>query len=166
MGTDDMYRRILLAYDGSREGALALREGALLAKACCSEIVLLSVVPESAGVVTVEAIQGGVVSSLTESYGEFLQRAINRLKQLGFPNVTGKLVVGEPAPTIGQVARDMAADLVVVGHKHQDFLSRWWSGSNDAYLTEHIHCSLVLCRNEITDEAFVASLGATETAPA
>lgn len=161
-----MYQRILLAYDGSREGALALREGALLAKACCSEIVLLSVVPESAGVVTVEAIQGGVVSSLTESYGEFLQRAVRRLKELGFPNVVGRMVVGEPAPTIGEVAREMSADLVVVGHKHQNFLSRWWSGSNDAYLTEHIPCSLVLCRNEISDEAFLAALNTAETAPA
>ena len=28
-----MYQRILLAYDGTAEGALALREGALLSKA-------------------------------------------------------------------------------------------------------------------------------------
>ena len=31
-----MYKRILLAYDGTEEGALALREGALLAKSCCA----------------------------------------------------------------------------------------------------------------------------------
>ena len=29
-----MYERILLAFDGTREGAVALREGALLAKLC------------------------------------------------------------------------------------------------------------------------------------
>ena len=153
-----MYRRILLAYDGSREGALALREGALLAKACCSEIVLLSVVPESAGVVTVEAIQGGVVSTLTESYGEFLQRAMNRLSALGFEHVTGKLVVGEPAPTIGAVAEAMQADLVVVGHHRDGFFTRWWSGSTDAYLSDHVPCSLLLCRNPMSDEQFEAAL--------
>lgn len=39
-----MYRTILLAYDGTREGRLALREGAMLAKAFQSHIVLLAVV--------------------------------------------------------------------------------------------------------------------------
>lgn len=33
-----MFRTVLLAYDGSPEGALALREGALLAKACGAQV--------------------------------------------------------------------------------------------------------------------------------
>ena len=38
-----MYKRILLAYDGSLEGRTALREGALLARQCDAEVFLLSV---------------------------------------------------------------------------------------------------------------------------
>ena len=41
-----MYKRILLAYDGSVEGRTALREGALLARQCGAEVFLLSVVAE------------------------------------------------------------------------------------------------------------------------
>ena len=37
-----MYKRILLAYDGSVEGRTALREGALLARQCGAEVFLLS----------------------------------------------------------------------------------------------------------------------------
>jgi len=33
-----MYKRILLAYDGSIEGRTALREGALLARQCSAEV--------------------------------------------------------------------------------------------------------------------------------
>ena len=33
-----MYRKILLAYDGTLEGAIALREGAILAKQCGAEV--------------------------------------------------------------------------------------------------------------------------------
>ena len=36
-----MYKRILLAYDGSVEGRTALREGALLARQCGAEVFLL-----------------------------------------------------------------------------------------------------------------------------
>ena len=36
-----MFKTVLLAYDGSREGALALQEGALLAKACGAHVHLL-----------------------------------------------------------------------------------------------------------------------------
>jgi len=39
-----MYHRILLAYDGSREGRTALREGALLARRYGAAVYLLSVV--------------------------------------------------------------------------------------------------------------------------
>ena len=38
-----MYKRILLAYDGSVEGRTALREGALLARQCGADVFLLSV---------------------------------------------------------------------------------------------------------------------------
>ena len=33
-----MYKRILLAYDGSLEGRTALREGALLARQCGAQV--------------------------------------------------------------------------------------------------------------------------------
>ena len=42
-----MYKKILLAYDGSREGLVALREGALLARQCGAQVFLLSVLSSS-----------------------------------------------------------------------------------------------------------------------
>ena len=39
-----MYRTIILAYDGSLEGRLALREGARLAQLCQARVVLVAVV--------------------------------------------------------------------------------------------------------------------------
>ena len=41
-----MYKRILLAYDGSVEGRTALREGALLARQCGAKVFLLSVLAD------------------------------------------------------------------------------------------------------------------------
>ena len=154
-----MFKKVLLAYDGSPEGALALREGAMLARSCGAEVHLLSVVPQTAGVQIAESASAGVVAQLTDEHSELLGRAVERLRALGF-DPEAHLVVGEPAPTIGAFAHRLGADLVVVGHRHQSALSRWWSGSTDAYLSEHVGCSLLLSSNPITDEAFEAEVRA------
>ena len=43
-----MYKKVLLAYDGSRDGRRALIEGADLATQCAAEVVLLAVIDISA----------------------------------------------------------------------------------------------------------------------
>jgi nucleotide-binding universal stress UspA family protein len=156
-----MYRRILLAYDGTIEGARALREGALLAKACGASVCLLCVVPETAGVMIAEGVHAGVVTHQIESYKDLLKRAVDRLQRLGLHPVA-RLMRGEPTPAIAAVAKEISADLVVVGHRHQDLLSRWWSGSTQSYLTDHVRCSLLVARNEMSDEAFEAEIRKAE----
>jgi nucleotide-binding universal stress UspA family protein len=148
-----MYKHVLLAYDGSPEGARALREGALLARQCGAEVFLLSVVPASMGTQIAEGVHGGVLAKQFADYEGFLQQAVERLRNYGF-QPKARLVMGEPAPAIGKVAKEIAADLVVVGHRQQSFLSRWWSGSNQAVLSEHIRCSLLIARRDITMEEF------------
>ena len=56
-----MYRKVLLAYDGSVEGRIALREGAMLAKLCQAEVVLLAVVNLSAGIMMAEGAGPGAI---------------------------------------------------------------------------------------------------------
>jgi nucleotide-binding universal stress UspA family protein len=151
-----MYQRILLAYDGTAEGALAVREGALLAKQCCAQIVLLAVVPETSGTRVAEAVYAGAAAQQIDIYREMLGRAAAWLEARGYQLAT-KLVVGEPAPAIGAVAKEIDADLVVVGHHQHGFLSRWWSGSTDSYLSDHLGCTLLIARNPLTEEAFDAA---------
>jgi nucleotide-binding universal stress UspA family protein len=151
-----MYRRILLAYDGTEEGVLALREGALLARQCCSQIVLLAVVPDTSGTRLAEGVYGGAVAQQIDTYRDLLGRAVTWLEARGY-NPVAKLVVGEPAPTIGAVAKEIDADLVVVSHHRQNVLSRWWSGSTDTYLSDHLGCTLLIARNPVTEDAFNAA---------
>ena len=148
-----MYSRIVLAYDGTREGRAALREGALLARRCGSEVYLLSVIPNDNGVQFAESVQGGPVDRMQESYKAVLREGLERMKQLGF-TPHARLVIGDPAEQIGAFAREIGADLVVVGHRKQKLFQRWWSGSSGAYLVDHLGCSLLIGRNTISDEAF------------
>jgi len=64
-------------------------------------------------------------------------------------------VVGDPARAIAAFAREVRADLVVVGHRRKNLLERWWSGPSGAYLSDFIDCSLLIARNEISDEDFL-----------
>src|SRR5262249_11670884 len=142
-----MYKRILLSYDGTMEGLRALREGAVLAKSCSAqEVFLLSVVPVTAGVLMAESGNCGVMAAQNEEYKALLKRAVERLKQMGI-EPKARLVQGEPTPTIAAVAKEIGADLVVVGHSNEGFLSRWWSGSKQDYLSDHVNCSIVIARN-------------------
>ena len=54
-----MYKRILLAYDGSIEGRTALREGALLARQCGAKVYLLSVLAETAPFLLADVAHAG-----------------------------------------------------------------------------------------------------------
>lgn len=152
-----MFKRILLAFDGTLEGAIALREGALLARRCGSEVHLLSVVPRTASVQVAESVWAGVVAQQTDQYRDVLERGRTRLRELGF-DPKCRLVVGEPAVEIGAFAREVKADLVVVGHRRQNILARWWSGDTKAYLSDHVECSILIARNPISDAALEAEL--------
>lgn len=152
-----MYGRILLAYDGSVEGRTALKEGALLAKLCSARVFLLSVIADTPGARIAEAHHAGVSAHLEGRYQEILQEGVTRLKGIGLDPVA-KLVAGEPALEIGAYAREIQADLVVVGHRRQSLLERWWSGSSGAYLIDNIGCSLLIGRNLINEQQFEAAL--------
>ena len=159
-----MYQRVLLAYDGSIEGRTALREGALLARRYGAQVFVLSVIREAAGTKLGEGVGGGGIAQQQVDYERVLQEGMERLAALGF-QASGKLVIGEPAREIAAYAEQVKADLVVVGHRRQSAIGRWWSGPSGAYLSDHIRCSLLVCQNVI-DEAQFARLLAQESASA
>ena len=159
-----MYRKIILAYDGSLEGAIALREGAILARRSGAEVFLLSVVPHGGGLQVAEGVHGGAVAMELDRSREVLQRAVRRLTDLGI-KPEAKLAVGDPARVIGEVAKEIGADLVIVGHRKRNMLERWWSGDSGAYISDHVTCSLLIARNAISDEAFEAAIAKLHAEP-
>ena len=149
-----MYRRILLASDYSTEGLMALREGALMAQTLGAEVRLLIVEPAP-----MSSWSGEEVRRVDpDQTGALLERGLTRLRALGV-KASGQIVVGEPAALIGAEARAFEPDLVVVGHRRKSVLERWWSGSSGAYLADHIACSVLIARNDVSDAAFEAAIG-------
>jgi nucleotide-binding universal stress UspA family protein len=147
-----MYRRILLASDGSLESLVALREGALMAHALRAAAYLLIVRPEGTGVMMAEVFP---VLHQDDPARELLARGLERLKRLGLA-ADGVIAAGEPTQVIAACARSFAADLVVVGHRRQSLLDRWWSGKAGAYIIDHVGCSVLVARDVISDDEFEA----------
>jgi nucleotide-binding universal stress UspA family protein len=152
-----LYKKVLLAYDGSIEGRRALREGARVAQLCRSEVCLLAVVEASAGTGTLE---GGLALPITEQveiYRSILAEGVERLKAMGF-SPTARLAIGEAGREIAKVAAEIDANLVVVGHRPDGPLARWWFGSVGTYLVKHLDCSVLVAQTEVGDQEFAQLL--------
>ena len=145
-----VYKKVLLAYDGSVEGRRALREGAKLAQLCGSEVFLLAVVEPSPGV-TLEA--GLAIHDQISTYEAILAEGVERLKAMGF-TPTARLGSGGPGEEIAEVAKEIDANLVVVGHRPTGSLARWWFGSVGTYVIQHVGCSVLIAQTEIDDNQF------------
>ncbi len=139
-----MYRTILLAYDGSQQGREALDQGAELASLCQARVYLLAVVAHEQGVALAEA---AAPSDLPEREYQEVRRVLaagaEELRRAGL-SVKTRLGTGNPAEEIGRVAHEVGADLIVVGHREQCALARWWYGSVGASLLAHAPCSLLV----------------------
>jgi nucleotide-binding universal stress UspA family protein len=146
-----MYKKVLLAYDGSIEGRRALREGAKLAQLCRAEVFLLAVV-ELSSIVTADAGFTIPIDEQTATYEAILAEGVERLKALGF-SPTSRLETGNPGQKIAEVAEEIGAHLVVVGHRPQGPLARWF-GSVGSYLVKRLRCSVLVGQTEISDDEF------------
>ena len=141
-----MYKRILLAYDGTETGQKALLDCGEIADWGHSQLFLIAVMPPPAAFVGGE---GGLYDASTEEeerkeYQEILGDGLQRLAQLG-RKATGELVVGDAVSEISEYARRIEADLIVVGHKHMDgWAKRWWRGSVSKSLIEHSPCNVLV----------------------
>ncbi len=139
------YHKILLAYNGSQEGKRALLECAEFAEFHHAETHLLAVASMPASLFLTE---GFVPEELLEEEKKrtqvVLEEGIKSLTDKGF-KATGHLAVGEPVEEICRLAKDLGADLVVVGHnQNTSFAARWWKGSVGASLLDYAPCSVLI----------------------
>ena len=141
-----MYKRILLAYDGSDAGQKALLDCQDLVHWSQSELFLVAVMPSAMSFV---GLEGGVYDIELEErekkkYEAILGDGLRRLEAAGYA-AKGEVVTGEAVDEINKYARKVEANLIVVGHKHLDsWAARWWRGSISGALIERAPCS-VLC---------------------
>jgi nucleotide-binding universal stress UspA family protein len=137
-----MYQNILLAYDGSPDGREALAQAERLASACGAAVRLVAIIDPSENMLIVEGMsfipdnQRFVTQSV-------LDAGVKRLRGAGC-SATNEVKYGKPAEQIVLSAREMSADLIVVGHRDQGMLARWLNGSVGESILHHPPCSVLV----------------------
>lgn len=145
-----MYKQILVAYNGSPESRVALRECLRLAPAAPASVHLLAVVSPPPYLLVGEFAAAAVLS-VEEGLVAERERMAKELEVgaamlvAGGLAVTPHLEVGEPVSLIEELASKLKVDLVIVGHsRHKPLALRWWRGSTDTLLVEKLRCSLLV----------------------
>src|SRR6266446_1315301 len=142
-----MFKKILLAYNGSHEGRSALLACAEIASFAKSETHLLVVAGMPSSMFLTEGfLPEELLEEEKKRAQDILNEGLQQLRQKGF-SVAGHLAVGEPVEEICRLAAELKCDLIVVGHKQKaSFASRWWRGSVGRTLLDHAPCSIFVAQ--------------------
>ena len=145
-----MYRKILVAYNGTVESRSALEECVRLAPGPLAEIHLLVVVNPPPSLLVGEYAAAAIINVEEELIAEKqkMERELAAgralLTSAGLSVIT-HLEVGEPVNIIKELVEKLKIELVIVGpSRHKPLAMRWWRGSIDAVLVEKIRCSLLV----------------------
>lgn len=146
------FEKILLAYDGSEQGRVALRRALPLLSEANTQVHLLAVVPMTGAVATAEGFYTeAMYAAERERVQAILDEGVTLLKERDI-EAQGHLRAGLPAYQITQLASELQADLVVVGHHRRGALARWWQGSVGASLLDRLECSLLVAQEPEPEE--------------
>ncbi len=148
-----MYKKIVLAYDGSLENQQAIINCKDLSQWEDAHVHLVSVV-------AYDAIAMGHETAYFNEYQNkieegrcltILQEGIAQLTASGI-SAQGELLKGDPVSRISTYANSVGADLIMLGHKHRNnWLERWWKGSISQSLIEISSCSVLVVITSQTD---------------
>ena len=129
-----MYRKILIAYDGSDASKKAFEAARELASQNGADLWVLSVArqPEIGDDVETEAV--------IENSRRYHRRLLAELKSAsaaGNVHVHFEVSVGHPAEQIIYEADKLGVDLIVMGHRGRSKFARLLLGSTSRQVTEH-----------------------------
>jgi nucleotide-binding universal stress UspA family protein len=142
-----VFRRVLLCYDGTREGRKALRQGGDVVLCMKSEAFLLAIVTNLVAGTIPEGVTPGLCEQEDERANALLQEGVAWLRERGVV-AKGALEYGNAVDRIAQTAERIGADLIVVGHRPRGRLARWWTESDEQSLLERVSCSILVATAE------------------
>jgi nucleotide-binding universal stress UspA family protein len=140
-----MYRKILVAYNGTPESRSALDELVRLAPDASVEVHLAGVVHyPSAYLLAGEYVPEVALADEREHMEADLKEAHALVAGRGL-KVVDHLAVGEPVDVLTKLVSELGIELLILGHpRSKSFAMRWWRGSVDAVLIERVRCSILV----------------------
>ncbi len=143
-----MYKKILVASDGSPYARKAIDVSANLAKRFKSELTLITVIqhPMNAfGLFGVEELGPEAYSILKKKGDEIIREGKEQLKSYAL-NIHYVLEYGNPGDIISQYAKKNSFDLIVIGSHGYGEMVAHMLGSVSDRVNHHAHCSVLIIR--------------------
>jgi nucleotide-binding universal stress UspA family protein len=140
-----MIEKVLVAYDGTREGRTGLFEFTQTVALKHAEIHLLAVVAMPTGAFLSDGfVPDAIMDEEKQRYEEIAREGVRLLAERGY-RATPHLAYGDPTEQIVRMAAELPANLIVVGHKrHRSLAARWWKSSVGVSLLEESPCSILV----------------------
>lgn len=138
-----VFRKILLAYDGSEPARKAFERVLQLVTHGSGDIAIVAVVRPSEFALDVEAQT--VLENACSDLGTQLERLQKRAQFAGVES-TVMVRLGHPAQQIVRAAQDCHADLIVTGRRGGGRLARWFLGSVSKQVLARAHCAVLVVR--------------------
>ncbi|MDG7020905.1 MAG: universal stress protein [Nitrososphaerota archaeon] len=145
--TKGIFERILVGYDGSENGARALRKGIELAKQSRGELRIVVV----ADTVAYEAYgSGGMYKTYNAqaktNAASLASAALETAKAAGVADSYASGEEGQPADLILTLATEYKSDLIVVGRRGMRGLVRFLMGSVSTAVINHAKCDVLIVK--------------------
>lgn len=137
-----MFKRILVAYDGSDGAKLALAKAGKIAEVGKADIHILTVgrIPEHAE--TIDKAQKAK-DQAKAFYSKIIEEVSGLLKKQGL-NASTHMEFGKPGDVILRVAEELGVNLVVLGTKGQSALTGKFLGTTVDKVVDQARCSVLL----------------------
>lgn len=158
-----MLQKILIAVGDSLESAELLETGLTLAEKFGAEIVILHVLNlvQNSFEPIANPFVGGVysitsdlaIAAYQQEFRECEQRGIERLQSYAIQAQDRHLKaetfqqIGDAGRTICEIAKQYAADLIVMGRHQKSILSEVFLGSTSNYVLHHAPCSVMVIQH-------------------
>ena len=140
-----MFKRILVAYDGSKSGKAALECAIAMAKASNAPITALWI-REPLPRYTDLPGEAEEAAEAADEYFEARCREVAASAAQHEIDVACKTLLGHPAKAMVQFANEGNYDLIVIGHSDHSGLWGRLLGDTADRISDHAHCSVLIVK--------------------
>jgi nucleotide-binding universal stress UspA family protein len=142
-----MFKKIILAVDGSENAVRALELTAELASSCAATVVIVHAYEPVSYLLGANPLtyQNRVNEHIAWS-GELLKEAHQKLLEQGLKEVNYRILQGSPATAIANAALEEDADLIVMGSRGLTPMTGLLLGSVSERVIGMAHCPVLVVR--------------------
>lgn len=140
-----MYKKILLATDGSENARRAADETASLARELSSHVILTYIINNPPSQSRMAKANFDVHSLLEEDAKSEIRDTIDIFEKEGL-SYTLKVAIGDPATEIIEIEKKEKADLIVIGSRGLGTIKGVFLGSVSQKVTHHAKCPVLIVK--------------------